>query len=145
MQGYDLFTPLWQGQESPRRCAIGTLYKSCAVASRRWKLEYYFEEGSGRLFDRVNDPKERNDLYHSPEHASLREDLLRALLTWRADLTDIETLQAGSMSGEDIAPRPGRNRNVAPRAAQHVQKMRGTDAEDRLADAVARAEERFSG
>jgi arylsulfatase A-like enzyme len=145
MQGYDLFTPLWQGKESPRRCAIGTLYKSCAVASRRWKLEYYFEEGSGRLFDRVNDPKERNDLYRSPEHASLRENLLRALLTWRADLTDIETLQAGSMSGEDIAPRPGRNRNVAPRAAQHVQKMRGTDAEDRLADALAQAEERFSG
>jgi hypothetical protein len=122
---------------------VATLYKSCAVASQRWKLEYYFQEASGRLFDRLNDPKERNDLYDSLEHRTLRDDLVRALLTWRADLVDLETLQAGTMSGQDIVPKPGRNRNVAPRAAEHVQQMRGGDAEDRLAEAVSRAEARF--
>jgi arylsulfatase A-like enzyme len=143
MQGYDLFTPLAGDQPSPRRCAVATLYKSCAVATQRWKLEYFFEEAGCRLFDRLNDPKERNDLYDSPEHRTLRDDLVRALLTWRADLVDLETLQAGTMSGQDIVPKPGRNRNVAPRAAEHVQHMRGADAEDRLAEAVSRAEARF--
>jgi hypothetical protein len=66
MQGFDLFSPLCQGKDSPRTCAVATVYKSCALATRKWKLEYYIEEGEGRLFDWINDPHEQNDLYHNP-------------------------------------------------------------------------------
>ena len=29
-----------------------------ALATRRWKLEYYIDEGEGRLYDRLGDPTE---------------------------------------------------------------------------------------
>jgi len=143
MQGYDLFTPLRDHHDIPRRCAVGSVYKSCAIATKRWKFEYYLEEGTGRLFDRREDPKEQNDLYDSMEHYELRNDLQQALLTWRGDICDLETMQADSMSGEIIKPPKDKHQNVAPRAAAHVQEMKGTDAEDRLADAVLAAEKRF--
>ena len=66
MQGFDLFSPLCQGKDSLRTCAVATVYKSCALATRKWKLEYYIEEGERRLFDWINDPHEQNDLYHNP-------------------------------------------------------------------------------
>jgi hypothetical protein len=69
---------------------VGTLYTSCALATRRWKLEYYFEERTGRLFDRQRDPLGRHDLYADPAHRDRRDGLLRALLSWRGDLTDVE-------------------------------------------------------
>ena len=44
MQGFDLFGPLSGGKDSPRACAVGTLYKSAALVTAKWKLEYYFSE-----------------------------------------------------------------------------------------------------
>ncbi len=143
MQGYDLFTPLRDNHDIPRRCAVGSVYKSCAVATKRWKFEYYLEEGIGRLFDRQEDPKEQIDLYDSAKHRELRHSLERALLTWRADICDLETMQTDSMSGDAIIPPENKHQNVAPQAAAHVQKMKGTDAEDRLADAALEAERQF--
>jgi arylsulfatase A-like enzyme len=125
MQGFDLFTPLAAGDPSPRQCAVGTLYKSAALATRRWKLEYYFEEGEGRLFDRLNDPKEQRDVYRHPEFAPVRGELVEALLGWRSDIADLHSLLAGSA-------RHGGGGPVATRILDHTLAMRGTDAEQRL-------------
>lgn len=142
MQGFDLFTPLRDGGPSPRKCAVATVYKSCALATRRWKLEYYLEEGEGRLFDRVNDPQERTDLYHDPARAEVRNELVHALLTWRGDLTDLHALIAGTKA----KPKPMDNAKdarsryllVAPRISTHTRAMRGTDAESRLNERAER-------
>jgi arylsulfatase len=44
VQGFDLFAPLSRGEDSPRDFAVATLYRSLAVATRRWKLTYYVED-----------------------------------------------------------------------------------------------------
>jgi arylsulfatase A-like enzyme len=122
VQGFDLFNALKDGKDSPRRCAVGTLYQSAALATGRWKLEYYFEEGSGRLFDRKKDPLEQTDSFANPEYREVRDELLKALLTWRADLCDIDYLRNNTGGGGP----------VAIRAARHTMSLRGTDAENRL-------------
>ncbi|GBG08404.1 hypothetical protein PAT3040_02985 [Paenibacillus agaridevorans] len=105
VQGLDLFTPLMQGLNSPRRCAVGTLYKSAAIATRRWKLEYYFEEQTGMLYDRLNDFSERNNLYNDPQYDRVKQELLLALLTWRADLTDLQLMEESQQGGGPVAQR----------------------------------------
>ena len=142
MQGFDLFTPLTEGETSPRRCAIGTLFKCCALATKRWKLEYYFEEQTGRLFDRENDPQERTDLYESSDHRQVRNDLLHALLSWRGDIMDLKTHIDGTAG--DSSARIHGHVKVAPRAAAWSRSMRGTEAEERLnqrAEAIDRESE----
>lgn len=126
MQGFDLFTPLTEGLSSPRRCAVGTLYKSAAIATTRWKLEYYLEESEGRLFDRLNDPKEQRDLYRYPDYDEIRRSLVEALLCWRSDITDLNSLIMGSGGGGPVAKR------ILP----YTLSMKGTDAEQRLNDKV---------
>jgi arylsulfatase A-like enzyme len=122
IQGFDLYTPLKEGARSPRRCAVATLYKSAALATERWKLEYYFEDGTGRLFDRKADPQEQNDLYHEPAYANLAAELTVALLTWRADLCDVNYLKQKTRGGGP----------VAKRVSVYNKSIRGTDAEERL-------------
>jgi hypothetical protein len=107
---------------------VGTLYKSCAVANDRWKLEYYLEDGVGRLFDRVNDPDEQHDLYADPNYAEVRQAMLHALLTWRGDLTDMQWLQEHTTGGGP----------VAVRAAAYTHTLRGSDSERRLNERVER-------
>jgi hypothetical protein len=130
MQGFDLYSSLRNNEPSPRKCAVASLYKSCAIATHRWKLEYFFENDEGRLFDRVNDPKEQSDLYHHPDYESVRNDLRHALLSWRGDLADLTTVIDGTKAKHD--PTSGEYLNVAPRIARHTRAMRGTDAEQRL-------------
>jgi arylsulfatase A-like enzyme len=122
MQGFDLFTPLSKGEPSPRRCAAAALYKSVALATKRWKLECYLEEGQGKLFDRLKDPQERTNLYENPDYRQIRDALLTALLWWRADLTDLTHLSNATIGGGP----------VARRAAAHTVKMKGIDSEIRL-------------
>lgn len=134
MQAFDLFTPLREGESSPRRCAVGTLYKSCAVATQRWKLEYFFEQGTGRLFDRASDPLERTNLYDHPAFREVRQDLVQALLTWRADILDLHWLQEHTGTGGP----------VANRLADYTRSMRGTDPERRLNERAEAIEDRFA-
>ncbi len=142
MQGFDLFTPLCNDGPSPRRCAVATLYKSCALATRRWKLEYYVEEGTGRLFDRLEDPAEQIDLYASDAHVTIRNEMLHALLTWRSDIMDLRAL----LDGTKAKPKPMNKRKdsrsryllVAPRISLHTRTMKGTDSEQRLNDRAER-------
>jgi arylsulfatase A-like enzyme len=126
MQGFDLLTPLVHGEPSPRSCAVSTLYKSAGLATKRWKLEYYFEERSGRLYDRQADPHETNDLFNVAEYKDIRNELVMALLNWRSDLTDVSRLIAATGGGGP----------VARRIALHTQAMKGTDSEIRLQEWV---------
>ena len=135
VQGFNLLPSLQatgEHSDSPRCCAAATLYRSCALATKRWKLEYYFEEGNGRLFDRREDPLEQRDLFHSDDHKEVRAALLEALLTWRADLVDVEAFHRDNDGGGPVA-----------RRVQSLRAMsRGVDAERRLNERVARIEAR---
>lgn len=121
-QGFDLFTPLKDGLPSPRQCAVGTLYKSAAIATKKWKLEYYFEEGVGRLYDREKDSDEQNDLYACEEYRNVRDHLIKALLLWKADTVDVWYTKRNSHGGGA----------VAKRIELHALDLKGTDAEERL-------------
>jgi arylsulfatase A-like enzyme len=133
MQGYDLYAPLCRGQGSPRGYAAATLFKSAAVATRRWKLTYYFEDGRGQLFDRIADPQEQVDLYDvatppGVAHREVRDRLLVGLLAWYGDTIDLHGLIARSHRGGPIARR----------AVAHMKGLSGLDAEERL-DQICRA------
>ena len=131
MQGYDLFTPLVAGEKPERDFVVGTLYKSLAVANKKYKLEYYFEEATGRLFDRENDPKEQRDLYNAPEYAAVKNTMVQAVLTWRADISDVNFLVEHLIPGGPVA------RRIAP----HTKKMKGIDPDIRLSKALRALQE----
>jgi arylsulfatase A-like enzyme len=122
IQGFDLFNPAVAREASPRRCAVSTLYKSCALATRRWKLEYYFEEGTCRLFDREKDPGEHTDLSTSAGHAGVRAAMIEALLAWRGDIVNTEYLKAHTNG----------NAPVANRVTGFVKEISGRQPEERL-------------
>jgi arylsulfatase A-like enzyme len=127
MQGFDLYTPLLRGEELPRAGAAGVCYRSAAVVSERWKLEYYFEDACGRLFDRIEDPHEQRDLYHSAAHGSIRDGLATGLLAWYGDSLDLHGLAARIEGGGPIATR----------AVSQIRERRGIESEERL-NAVCR-------
>ncbi len=130
MQGFDLFSPLRDGNPLPRVCAATTLYTSSAVVSDKWKLEWYFGESDGRLYDRHNDPAEQSDLSDSAQHVQIRTSLFDALLRWRAEAMDVEWIKAHTDSSGPVAT------NVARRTMQ----LNGTAAELRLNDRIATLE-----
>jgi arylsulfatase A-like enzyme len=127
VQGFDLYHPLKEGGGSPRHNAVATLYRSVAVATERWKLEYYLEEATGRLFDRRADPQEQNDLYGDGNHREIRDGFLQALLTWRASLLDVAWLKGHTHGAGPVA------KNVA--TVTHA--MTARDAELRLQEQLA--------
>jgi arylsulfatase len=74
---------------------------------RRHKLNLYHTPGepAGQLFDMVNDPRERNDLWSDPSARDVRLRMTERLLAWLA----AEERQAGSRGGEMI---PGAEQKV---------------------------------
>ncbi|MBK34901.1 MAG: hypothetical protein CME26_05150 [Gemmatimonadetes bacterium] len=134
VQGFDLYDALREGAGSPRKCAVGTLYRSCALATTRWKLEYYFDDGSSRLFDRRNDPEERNDLSGSEMHAEVRQAMTVALLEWRGSLLDVSHLQTLPTGGGP----------VARRLKEGYGDLRGNESEIRVNERAQAIEEDFS-
>ena len=88
------------------------------------------EEGEGRLFDRRDDPLEQRDRFDDPAYAEVREALLRALLAWRSDISDVDFLIENTGGGGPVARRVG----------QHTLLMTGRDAEERLNQAVGRVD-----
>ena len=127
VQGFDLYTPLAQNLPSPRRCAVASVYRSMAIATNRWKLEYFLDENEGRLFDRHQDPSEQVDLYADPAHREVRDQMLRALLTWRGDITNVRYLHEHSSGGGPV-PR---------RVTKMIGTMNGRDSEQRLQERIA--------
>ncbi|WP_134698598.1 sulfatase [Ammoniphilus sp. YIM 78166] len=145
MQGFDLFTPLKEGKPSPRRCAVATLFKSAALATKRWKLSYYFDKAEGRLFDRQQDPLETNNLYNDPHHVDVRNQLLHALLTWRADMMD---LQFYHETGDRFIKRANSLKlkvPVARRVINEVRSIQGWQGEERLNQLAERIDQRYEG
>lgn len=127
MQGLDLLTPLTTARETPRHGVPATLYTSSALVTRHWKIEWYPEESTGRLYHRDTDPKEQVNLFDSDEHASIRDQLLHALLEWKGATIDVQWLKAHTRLAGPVA------RNVA----RHTGTLRGDDAERRLNDRIA--------
>ncbi|MER7250767.1 sulfatase-like hydrolase/transferase [Kribbella sp. NPDC000426] len=119
LQGSNLLDPAVR-----RTCAASVLHRSLALATDGWKLEYYPEDGTGRLFDRRNDPREQHDCWS--DRLGVRQQLLEALLSWRADLTDVQYLQEHTHQGGPVAQR------VAAQTARRT----GLDAELRLSARV---------
>jgi len=102
-QGFDLLTPISEGLPSPRKVGISTEYRAHAVVTPTWKLAYFYEQGEGRLWDRVNDPEEQNDLYNSEHTKEIRDGLLLALLRWRAQQDQLGFLQSQSKAAGPAA------------------------------------------
>jgi arylsulfatase A-like enzyme len=103
--GFDLFTPLCKGLPNPRRHAAAVDFRFLALATRRWKLEYYLEESVVRLFDRQNDPGETRNCAEEAALEQVRSKLLTGLLAWRAQMTDISDLRARLSAGGPVAQR----------------------------------------
>jgi arylsulfatase A-like enzyme len=132
--GFDLFTPLVRGEAPPRRHAVSSLYGSLALVTQRWKFEYYYFDNQMRLFDRLNDPGEENDLSESGDHAEAAAFLCRALLSWRAALMD---------TGE-IKKNTGPGGPVAMRVINDIKSRKGRDNELCLERILAQMPSKFS-
>ena len=107
-----------------------TVYRGYAVVTQRWKLLYFSQEGEGKLWDRDDDPQERQDLWESTAHASVRATLLVGLLRWRAQQDD---LQWQMLNWENAA-------EVGSRARNNSFSLTGRQAEYNLQDAAAAAD-----
>jgi arylsulfatase A-like enzyme len=122
--GFDLFTPLVRREAMPRHWAVSSLYGSLALVTQRWKLEYYYFDDQTRLFDRLKDPGEENDLSGNRDLAELQAFLCRALLSWRAALMDIREIQQNTGPGGP----------VAGRVIHDIKSRKGRDTETRLGE-----------
>ncbi len=127
VQGFDLIPSLLSGEQSPRRCGVGTIYKSAALATRDWKIAYYFEDCFTMLFNLKKDPKEQINLADDERYKGIKNQLLNALLIWRSDIMDVETLFKNTKAGGGP---------VAKRLYSRTMSIRGTDPEERLNKAV---------
>lgn len=133
MQAFDLYTPLVNGEANPRRCAVSALYEGCALATKRWKLDFFMEEGRGRLFDRLNDPVEQVDLFDSADYGDVRSAMVEALLNWRSGVRDVHSLQSRTSGGGP----------VAQVVSRHTREMTGLGSEQRLNDAAEAIDARW--
>ncbi len=93
VQGIDWSTAMRDGSEIGRDDIYSDMYDMApmthdeprgpygavqTIRTRQWKLNIYpvAGPGFGQLFDLVNDPDERENLYADPAHRETREDLL---------------------------------------------------------------------
>ena len=52
------------------------------VRTDRWKLVHFMGESFGQLFDLKEDPGEVRDLWNSPAHAPVKQEMLGRLREW---------------------------------------------------------------
>lgn len=64
----------------------GTEFMSM-IRNNEWKLVHFIDEDEGQLFDLKSDPQEFNNLWHHPDHADQKQELLQGLLNWRTRST----------------------------------------------------------
>ena len=121
----------------PRTAVPATEYRGYGVVTEKWKLLYFPEQGEGRLFDRINDPYERRDLFGDSNYQEAQSLLLVGLLRWRAQQDDLQWELAQWSSGAEVGAR-ARNDScfLNGRAAEY--NLQDTSA---LADALWRHEE----
>lgn len=89
MSGFNLLEHLSKNKPSPRKCATGTLCRFCAIVTEDYKLEYYFDDINGRMYDRKKDPMERHDIYNDEKYSLQKYKLLEALLGWYGATEDL--------------------------------------------------------
>ena len=130
MSGLDLYTPLVRGEASPRTAVAATEYRGYAVVTAKWKLIYMAEQDEGRLFDRIHDVLEREDLWDNSAYESVKNTLLVGLLRWRAQQDDLQ-LQLRNWNGAA---------EVGIRARADSELLSGRDAELNLQCAAAQAD-----
>ena len=133
MQGFDLFTPLSANKPSPRRCAVAIHHRQAALATKKWKIIYDYDYNSVRLFDRINDPQEQQNLFDLAAYREVQNDLFRALLQWNSELIDLQRLKENTSGGGRVAQLTEMNTNA----------MRGTDAEERLNERAERIDQKY--
>lgn len=49
---------------------------------REWKVVYYLDDEHGELYNLLEDPQERNNLWEEEQYREKREELVRAILKW---------------------------------------------------------------
>ena len=53
------------------------------VRTKAWKLVHFLDEPFGQLFDLINDPDEKMNLWDNPEYAEQQKMLLALLREWQ--------------------------------------------------------------
>ncbi|MGI6578460.1 MAG: sulfatase [Eubacteriales bacterium] len=129
--GFDLFSPLVNKEDNPRKCAVASVFRSMAVVTDRWKLEYYYDDDDVRLYNRISDPDESQNLAQDPNYSSVRDKLLIALLRWRTELTDVRDLRQRL-----VEMGPGRAGPVARRSINRLKTINGRQSEINLQNKV---------
>lgn len=125
--GIDLLKACQTEDALLRNCAVSVIQRNMVLVTQRYKLEYYPEDQIVRLFDLENDPKEDTDQSENPVYANVREELWKALLLWRADLTDVS----------DIRSRFGKGGPIAKRAIRQLERLNGNECDKNLIKRVA--------
>lgn len=125
--GIDLLKACQTEDALLRNCAVSVIQRNMVLVTQRYKLEYYPEDQIVRLFDLENDPKEDTDQSENPDYANVREELWKALLLWRADLTDVS----------DIRSRFGKGGPIAKRAIRQLERLNGNECDKNLIKRVA--------
>lgn len=59
-----------------------------SVRTKEWKLNYCDKAEAAELYDLVNDPGERTNVWNSPHHKDAREMMMEKLMTRMIDTTD---------------------------------------------------------
>jgi arylsulfatase A-like enzyme len=53
------------------------------VRTKKWKLVHFVDDEFGQLFDLVNDPDEKENLWDNPQYAHKRQEMINLLVEWR--------------------------------------------------------------
>jgi len=108
MSGFDLFTPLLDDANSavlPRTAVASTEYRGYAVVTTKYKLMYFTEQNEVKLFNRVNDKDEINDLSGVNEYKEVKMTLLLGLLRWRSQQDDLQWAMENWSSAAEVGIR----------------------------------------
>ena len=86
MQGVSM-KGILQGHERGNRAAVLTEndddfvpMRMRTITTSRWKLTYYLGQSMGELIDREADPDEMKNLWQSPQHSDVKQEMMQLLL-----------------------------------------------------------------
>lgn len=92
LPGRSLLPAAMDASKTHREYVFSMMETARMIRSREWKLcvhtgrsslgydDALFHDEEGELYDLANDPGEKHNLYHDPEHAALRWELARRLI-----------------------------------------------------------------
>jgi arylsulfatase A-like enzyme len=74
--------PVVSGETPGKEHVICEFHNSTAIRTPQYRLVYYADQHEGELYDRDLDPGELHNLWSSPEHSSIRMELLQKVLEY---------------------------------------------------------------